>query len=61
MVSLQDGGEDIGYVLIDSIELVDSTANCVPVVGAMVPDMNGDCLVNLKDFAIMADNWMAGL
>ncbi len=61
MVSLQDGGADIGNVLIDSIELVDGTIDCVPVVGEMVPDMNGDCKVNLLDFEKMATNWMAGL
>ena len=61
MVSLQDGGADIGNVLIDSIELVDGTVDCVPVVGAVVPDMNGDCKVNLLDFTKLAENWMAGL
>jgi hypothetical protein len=61
MVSLQDGGADIGYVLIDSIELVDATTDCVPVVGGMVPDMNGDCVVNLLDFAEIAKGWLNGI
>jgi hypothetical protein len=61
MVSLQDGGVDTGYVLIDSIELVDSTTDCVPVVGEMVPDMNGDCVVNLLDFAQIAKGWLNGV
>jgi hypothetical protein len=61
MVSLQDGGADVGSVLIDSIELIDGTENCVPVVGQMVPDMNGDCVVDLLDFAEVAKGWLDGL
>jgi len=61
MVSLQDGGADVGSVLIDNIELIDETEDCVPVVGAMVPDMNGDCVVNMLDFAELAKGWLNGI
>lgn len=61
MVSLQDGGADVGAVLIDSIELIDGTENCVPVVGQMVPDMNGDCTVDMLDFAQLAEGWLNGM
>ncbi|MEN6307940.1 MAG: LamG domain-containing protein [Anaerohalosphaeraceae bacterium] len=61
MYSIQDGGADVGTLFIDSIELSDTTTNCVPVVGQNVPDMNGDCIVNLLDFEEIAENWMAGL
>jgi hypothetical protein len=33
----------------------------VPVVGEMVPDMNGDCIVNLPDFAELAEGWLNGI
>jgi hypothetical protein len=61
MVSLQDGGVDTGAVLIDSIELIDGTEDCVPVVGQTVPDMNGDCVVDLLDFAELAKGWLNGM
>ena len=61
MVSLQDGGADIGAVLIDSIELIDGTEDCVPVVGQLVPDINGDCVVDLLDFADVAEGWLNGV
>ncbi|MBE0536059.1 MAG: hypothetical protein IH624_10355 [Phycisphaerae bacterium] len=50
-----------GTILIDEIVLSDSTTNCFPAVGELLPDMNGDCVVNIKDFAIMARNWLMGL
>jgi hypothetical protein len=61
MFSIQDGGADTGTLYVDSIELADTATNCVPMVGQVVPDMNGDCIVNLLDFAKLAENWMAGL
>ncbi len=50
-----------GSVLIDTLALADATETCVVEVGALIPDFNGDCLVNLLDFAQLAENWMAGL
>lgn len=61
MVSLEDGGVDTGAVLIDSIELIDGTEDCVPVFGQMMPDMNGDCVVDLLDFAELAEGWLNGI
>ena len=61
MVSLQDGGADVGSVLIDNIELIDATEDCVPVVGQMVSDMNGDCTVDMLDFAELAEGWLLGI
>lgn len=61
MISLQDGGADTGAVLIDSIELIDATEDCVPVVGQLVPDINGDCVVDLLDFADVAEGWLNGM
>ena len=50
----------VGTILIDEIVLSDSTTDCFPAVGELPPDMNGDCLVNLNDFAILAENWLQG-
>jgi hypothetical protein len=50
-----------GTVLIDEIVLTDASEDCFPEVGVLLPDMNGDCLVNINDFAIMAGNWLQGL
>jgi hypothetical protein len=61
MFSIEDGGEDIGSLLVDSIELADGTEDCIPVVGQMVPDMNGDCSVNLLDFVELAQGWLMGI
>ena len=49
-----------GTILIDEIVLSDSTTDCVPQVGALLPDMNGDCLVDISDFAVLAGNWLQG-
>ena len=57
-LSIEDGGEDIGTLYIDSIDLTDSAVDCVPVVGQMIPDFNGDCSVNLADFADIAEGWL---
>ena len=59
--SIEDGGADIGTILVDSIVLSDGTETCVPVVGQLVPDFNGDCIVNLPDFAGLAEGWMNGI
>jgi len=61
LFSIRVGEALTGTLLIDSIELVDGTADCVPVVGQMVPDMNGDCDVNLLDFAELAEGWLKGI
>lgn len=61
MVSIGDGGADVGTLLIDSIELSDATEDCVRVVGEMVPDMNGDCFVDMLDFSEIAEGWMNGI
>lgn len=61
MFSIEDGGEETGSILIDSIELVDGTEDCIPVVGEMLTDMNGDCDVNMLDFAEIAEGWLNGL
>lgn len=50
-----------GTILIDEIVLSDSTADCFLTVGALPPDMDNNCLVNLNDFAILAENWLQGL
>ena len=50
-----------GTMLIDEIRLTDGTEDCFPEVGVLLPDMNGDCLVDIKDFAITAGNWLQGL
>lgn len=57
LFSIRVGQALTGTLLIDSIELVDGTENCVLAVGQMVPDINGDCDVNMLDFAELAENW----
>ena len=57
--SIQDGGEDIGTMYIDSIVLTDAAEDCVPQIGQMIPDFNGDCAVDLKDFADIAEGWLS--
>lgn len=52
MVSLEDGAEDTGSLQIDN------TQDCVPVAGEMLPDMNGDCDVDLLDFVELAEGWL---
>lgn len=47
-----------GTILIDEIVLSDSTTDCFATVGELLPDMNGDCKVNIEDFAFMAANWL---
>ncbi len=61
MYSIQDGGVDVGTIYIDSIELADSTTDCVPSFGTLEQDLTGDCFVNLLDFEKLAENWMTGL
>jgi hypothetical protein len=61
MVSIEEGGLDTCTVFFDRIELSDSTTNCAAKVGEMVPDMNGDCIVNLMDFAELAKGWLNGI
>jgi alpha-L-rhamnosidase len=61
MVSIQDGGTDIGTLLIDSIELTDAAENCVPIVGRMPADMNGNCLVDMADFIELVEGWLSGI
>ena len=58
-MSFEDGGADTGTLFIDSIELTDETLNCVPEIGSLVPDFNGDCTVNLTDFAEIAEGWLS--
>ena len=60
MVSFEDGGADVGAVLIDSIMLIDETVNCVPDLFTLVSDMNGDCVVDMLDFALFAEGWLNG-
>ena len=59
LFSIQDGGEDIGTLYVDSIVLIDSTEDCVPQIGQMVPDFNGDCTVDLVDFSDIAESWLS--
>lgn len=59
-VSFEDGGADTGTVYIDSIELADGTTDCILTAGIMWSDLNGDCKVNLSDFALMAKDWLSG-
>lgn len=59
--SIEDGGEDVGGILVDSIELADGTPDCLPTVGEMAADMNGDCDVDLLDFVEIAENWLYGI
>ncbi len=61
MVSIGHGTTDTGTLLIDSIELTDATEDCVATVGEMVPDMNGDCFVDMVDFAEIAEGWLNGI
>jgi len=61
MYSIEDGGVDVGTIYIDSIELADSTTDCVPSFGTLEQDLTGDCFVNLLDFEKLAENWMTGL
>jgi hypothetical protein len=61
MFSIRVGQAQSGTLLIDSMELLDGTDNCVPVVGQMVPDLNGDCVVNMLDFVKLAENWLKGI
>ncbi len=61
MYSIEDGGADTGTLYIDSIELADSTTDCVPSFGTLEQDLTGDCFVNLLDFEKLAQNWMTGL
>lgn len=50
-----------GTILIDEIVLSDSTTDCFATVGELLPDMTGDCKVNIEDFALMAANWLKGM
>lgn len=50
-----------GTILIDEIVLTDSTTDCFATVGELLPDMTGDCRVNIEDFAVMAANWLKGM
>ena len=50
-----------GTILIDEIVLSDSTTDCFANVGELLPDMTGDCKVNIEDFALMAANWLKGI
>jgi hypothetical protein len=61
MFSIEDGGTDIGTLLLDSIELADATQDCIPVAGRMVSDLNGDCLAGMADCLIIAENWLNNL
>jgi len=49
-----------GGMLIDEITLTDGTPDCFRVVGELLPDLNGDCIVNIKDLALMAEDWLTG-
>ncbi|MBN2512842.1 MAG: LamG domain-containing protein [Sedimentisphaerales bacterium] len=61
MYSIEDGGADTGTLYIGSIELADSTTDCVPSFEILAQDLTGDCFVNLLDFEKLAENWMTGL
>ncbi|MGE4286921.1 MAG: hypothetical protein AB7F23_10025, partial [Phycisphaerae bacterium] len=58
--SIEDGGEDTGSILFDGLFFTDESTDCVPVIGTLVPDMNGDCTVDMIDYAELADGWLTG-
>ncbi len=58
--SIEDGGADTGTIYIDTIELADGTLDCILDAGVLYPDLNGDCNVNILDFAAVAQGWLSG-
>jgi concanavalin A-like lectin/glucanase superfamily protein len=59
-IGISRGSGTTGTLLLDEIQVTDSSVDCVLKVGELVPDLNDDCLVNLQDYAIQAQDWMSG-
>ncbi|HBG28028.1 MAG: hypothetical protein A2Y10_17530 [Planctomycetes bacterium GWF2_41_51] len=51
-IGFTDGGDGYGFVYFDDIVIYP----CRP--GSLVTDVNGDCVVNLEDLAIFAQEWL---
>jgi alpha-L-rhamnosidase len=58
MLSIEDGGQDSGTLLIDGMMLSDETLDCIPRIGEMTADVNADCLVDVQDLRVILENWL---
>ncbi len=58
VLSIEDGGQDAGTLLVDSIYLSDYTEDCILQVNSGAADINYDCVVDMYDFEKLAESWL---